>query len=275
MLNPLQIEPGSPPDSQFEAWIDRVVAEGHDAGEVAAGIASVSQPGGTLGYEVSPQKVGNEGWFWPWNRAGFLCLEHQRPTDAATLFTCAYLAALRFQHTGQYRMQKGMPLCNISYAHLRADQSNRAVLPAILGMVEDAVEGWNPTQTGNFRNLIAASYPEMPARSLADSFVSVTRQRGLAPLYPEVVLDCAGRSELFFSPELIAALGEVAAAFRPEAIARSLERLAGIWERLRPSIESVMNRRQTAHGEFRSTISGPGFIAVRGENRAPDPHGRS
>jgi hypothetical protein len=271
MLRPPRIETGKSPDTQFEQWIDRAVTEDHDADEVAAGIVSVTQPGGTLDYEVSPEKVGNEGWFWPWNRAGFLCLERQRLSDAARLFTCAYLAALRFQHAGQYRLQKGMPLSNTSYAYLRADQPHRAILPAILGMVEDAVEGWKPTQTGNFRNLMAANYPEMPARSLADFFISLTRQRGLTPLYPESILDCAKRSEPSFSVDLIAALGETAAAYRAETIAPSLERLYRVWDGLRPDVESVMNRRQAAYGELGSTIPYPGFITVRGESRSADP----
>src|SRR5262245_48172752 len=66
MLGPPQFGPGARQDKQFEDWIDRVITEGQAIREVAAGIASVTQPGGLAGYEVSPELLGNEGWFWPW-----------------------------------------------------------------------------------------------------------------------------------------------------------------------------------------------------------------
>jgi hypothetical protein len=87
-----RITPGPLANNQFEEWIDRMVREGRGAVEVAGGIAFVTQPGGMDGYEVSPELVGNEGWLWPWNRAGFHYLQLRRPIDAATIFTSAYLA---------------------------------------------------------------------------------------------------------------------------------------------------------------------------------------
>src|SRR4051794_1113654 len=120
-----RITPGPQANNQLEEWIDRAVREGRNALEVAAEIALVTQPGGTSGFEISPELLGNEGWLWPWNRAGFLYLNLKRPSDAASIFTCAYLAAIRFQHVWQYRMHKGMPLCNVAYGYLAANKPER------------------------------------------------------------------------------------------------------------------------------------------------------
>ena len=76
MLTPPPLQPGNPQE-QVETWIDRVVDEGHDAREIAAGIASLTQPGETRDLVISPELLGNEGWFWPWNRAGFRCLQRE------------------------------------------------------------------------------------------------------------------------------------------------------------------------------------------------------
>lgn len=137
MFIPTSTENGKRPDEQFEEWIDQAVAESYDPLDLAEGIANVTRPGGIGNYEVSPELYGGEAWFWPWNRAGFQLIRLGRPDEAAELFTFAYLASLRFQWVGQYRLHKGLPLCNVSYAYLQAHNLRLAALPAILGMIED------------------------------------------------------------------------------------------------------------------------------------------
>ncbi|MGO9915563.1 MAG: hypothetical protein ACLQIB_12765 [Isosphaeraceae bacterium] len=241
-------------DTRLEQLIDEATAARWDAAKLATEIASFTQPGGMSGHEVSPETVGNEGWFWPWNRAGFLFIQNDRSADAALLFTCAYLAALRFQHLGQYRLQKGMPLCNISFSYIRAGYPDRAILPAILGVVEDTLERWIPSETASFRNLLATNYPEIDARKLIDGFESLTRQRGITALYPEAVFKCVERGSRYFDSTLIATLGAIASEFRPDTVASSLERLDQVWTEFRASTESVMSQRPVAHGEIAPNI---------------------
>src|SRR4051812_32820187 len=126
------------PYKWLEDWIDQAVAERRPAIEVGSALGRFAVPG-TQDYLITPEMFGGELWFWPWNRAGFLYIGSNKPGDAAIIFTCAYLAALRVQHIGQYRIHKGMPLCNISYAHLLSGSPERAKVPALLAMAEDSL----------------------------------------------------------------------------------------------------------------------------------------
>jgi hypothetical protein len=246
-------------NNQFEEWIDQRVSEGHNALEVASGIASVTQPGGTAGYEISPEMFGNEAWFWPWNRAGFLYLKRSKPIDAATIFICAYLAAIRFQHVWQYRIQKGMPLCNVAYAFLSAGKPDRAGVPALLGMVEDAITAGNPTETPSFQNLLAANASQIVARSLADTFVFLTRRRGLSPLYPETVLDSVSRGGAHPSRDFVVDMQTISVEFSPDTVQPALERLIGVWNQLQPVFAETITPRGGDYGESAGVvpITGP------------------
>jgi hypothetical protein len=265
------ISPGPEASKQFEAWIDRAVRDQRDPIELAAGIASVTQPGGTGSYEVSPELFGNEAWFWPWNRAGFAYLRDEHPEPAATIFTCAYLAAIQFQRSWQYRIHKGMPLCNVAYAYLKANNPTKAGLPALLGMAEDAMTAGNPTETPSFRNLLAAGYPEVHARSAGEFFLILTRMRGTFFLYPEAILDCVHRGNALPSPEMIKTMQTIAEEFSPDTVAPSLEKLARAWE----SIEAVYTRAASTSGANYGAFPVAGWIPVTGPdapgNRGPVP----
>jgi hypothetical protein len=271
VLSQPHIEPGANPDSELEAWIDHVVDAGEDAVDIAIAIASITQPGGVNGYEISPETIGSEGWYWPWNRAGFRCLDRDRHLDAATLFKVAYLAALRFQHTGQYRLHKGMPLCNVCFSLLKAHELGSAIVPALLGMAEDATEGWDPSYMPNFRNLLLANFPEDEARFLSNFFMSATRQRGVIPLYPEVILRAADQPKLSLLPSLISELGQVAGEFRPETVHVSLGKLAELWGEF-PHVVSVMEKRRTSHGQFSGVAPQPSLVVAAGKERPPSLH---
>jgi hypothetical protein len=263
--------PGTQRSDQLEEWIDRTIRAGHKGLEVAAEIVRRTQPGGTNAYEASPELLGNEAWFWPWNRAGFLYLNLKRPTDAATIFTCAYLAALRFQSTGQYRMHKGMPLCNVAYAFLSANQPEMAGVPALLGMVEDATTAGNPTETPSFQNLLAANTSELSARSLADFFLLLTRRRGLSPLYPESVLECVVRMNVLLSPEVAGFMQGIAAEFTPDTIGPALDRLREFWTRLQPIYARMTIPKVSEYGAISGAIPITGAYASGSRTAVPSP----
>ena len=126
-----------------------------------------------------------------------------------------YLAAIHFQHVRQYRIHKAMPLCNVAYAYISANKPEQAWVPALLGMAEDAMTTGNPTETASFQNLLAAGCRELPARSLAELFISLTRLCGLFPLYPEIVLDSAIREDPIASLDWVKTMRIMAAEFTP------------------------------------------------------------
>jgi hypothetical protein len=263
MIENPQGAPLRPPSEELEGWIDESVVSGVDEFGVAAHIAEITRPGGEgvsegpgVG-EISPDLAAAEGWLWPWNRAGFLYIEKNRADAAVTIFQCAYLAAIHFQHVRQYRMHKGMPLCNVAYAYLSAKKPERAWVPAMLGMAEDAMTAGNPTQTASFQNLIAADYLELPGRVLGEFFITLTRRQGLFPLYPECVLDCAIRESPIIALDWVKSMQTIAAEFTPATIKPALERLTKAWDRLYLPI----NRKQGEHGRFPNTVSNAGFVA--------------
>ena len=129
-----------------------------------------------------------------------------------------------------------MHLCNVAFSHIEAGELVRAIIPAILGMAEDTVDGWDqdPVHAQNFRNLLVTRYPEDDARLLANLFVETTRWRGRAPLHPEAVFRSAEKREEFFQPNLISVLSKMAGNFRSETIPESLNTLAKVWGEFRP-----------------------------------------
>jgi hypothetical protein len=151
-----------------------------------------------------------------------------------------------------------MPLCNVAYSYLAAKMPEQAGIPAFLGMVEDAVTSGKPTETASFQNLLAANYPELPARSLGNLFVFLTRSRGLFPLYPETVLDCAIRTAAIPSPEVVAGMQQVASEFRPAAVKPSLDKLAEAWENLRPILTAPAIQKVPQHEQPAGVLSATG-----------------
>ena len=262
---------------ELRRWIDGAIASGSDVLGVAAHIAELTRPGGrgdgngSGENEISPDLSAAEGWLWPWNRAGFLYIEKNRADDAAAIFQCAYLAAIGFQHIRQYRIHKGMPLCNVAYSFLSANKPELAWVPALLGMAEDAMTAGNPTETASFQNLMVAGYHEMPARFLGESFIVLTHRRGIFPLYPESVLDCAIRENPIISPDEVAAMQSMAAEFTPDAIKLALEKLTSAWRRLHVPIK----RRLSEHGGYSGTLTSSGIFGSSRLTAAPssEPHG--
>lgn len=272
-----QVPSQSGATEELERWIDGAIASGADVLGVAAHIAELTRPGGkgdangSGDNEISPDLSAAEGWLWPWNRAGFLYIEKNRADDAVAIFQCAYLAAIRFQHIRQYRIHKGMPLCNVAYSYLSANKPERAWVPALLGMAEDAMTAGNPTETASFQNLIAADYHELPARFLGESFIVLTRRRGIFPLYPETVLDCAMRENFIVSPDEVKAMQSMAAEFAPNAIKPTLEKLTSAWRRLHVPTK----RRLSEHGGHSGTLTNSGVFGSSSLTAAPspEPHG--
>ena len=179
-------DPESDQIREFVAWIDRAVEESLPTMEVASVLTEYALPN-HRGL-VSPFVYGSEGWYWPWNRVGFAYIRKERYFDAASIFSGAYLAALRIQHDYQERIHKGMPLCNVAYSFLRASEVIKARVPAALGMIEDLTTFGDATSTGNFANLKATGYPELMTQVLIRYASDDYRSKGRFPLYPEVVL---------------------------------------------------------------------------------------
>ncbi len=189
-------------------------------------------------------------------------IDRGRPEAAATVFRCAYLAAIHFQAARQYRITKGMPLCNVAYAFVKANKPEEAHVPALLGMVEDAMTAGNPTETASFQNLIAANYPELLARTWGDYFVFLTRRRGTFSLYPETVLNCAMRGNLLPLGPLVDDLRSIAAELTPGTIKPALERLTRVWDDLRRISAAAIQWRGAEHGGLSGTITGPSFSGL-------------
>lgn len=259
-----QISPGVEQSRRFEEWIDQATADATSPHDVAARIAQITRPGGTADYEASPELLGNEAWLWPWNRAGFNYVRGNRPEDAATVFTCAYLAALHFQNHWQYRIHKGMPLCNIAYAYLMAGTPRPALVPAILGIAEDAITAGNPTETASFRNLLAAGVDEYDAQLQAHYLLLHTRRLGLSPLYPEMVLESRSRFNVIPSEPFLRRMQEIAAGFAPETIGKSLESLFSVWRDFKLRWADAITRSATEHGEPAGALAAPVASAPSG-----------
>ncbi len=253
-------------DRGLVAWIDRALEEGRPVLEVAAELARNALP--EQGGQVTPFVYGSEGWFWSWNRAGFGYIERARYDEAATIFTAAYLSALRFQDDFQERLHKGTPLCNISYAYLCAKETTGARIPAALGVIEDTLTFADPKSQGNAANLRASGYGEWKLQALVGYTEEFFRARGQTPLYPEVVLR-ALRWETFINtsavPQIKKIVGEmkqVATGFGPDSLASSIDRLRQAWasDELKDHSENL--RGDLAHGRSESSAGvGPYPIA--------------
>ncbi len=263
-------------DRGLVAWIDRALEEGRPVLEVAAELARNALP--AQGGQVTPFVYGSEGWFWSWNRAGFGYIERARYDEAATIFTAAYLSALRFQDDFQERLHKGTPLCNISYSYLRAKETTRARIPAALGVIEDTLTFADPKSQGNAANLRASGYGESRLQDLVGYTEEFFRARGQTPLYPEVVLR-AMKWETFVNTNaapqvkaIVEQMQQVASGFQPDSLVPSIERLRRAWAALDElPYPSETHRGDLAHARVESSAGvGPdtltGTATVSGTN---------
>jgi hypothetical protein len=276
--------PSSRPDPEsnriqdFVAWIDRALEEDLPVREIASVLTANALPN-HRGL-VSPFVYGSEGWYWPWNRVGFAYIQRERYLDAASIFSGAYLSALRIQHDYQERIHKGMPLCNVAYSFLRARESVKARVPAALGMIEDIITFAGPPSSGNISNLRASEYPELLVQSIIDYADEMYRSRGRFPMYPEVVL-YTRRWETFLNTpktahtiqQIVAAMQQLASQFAPDTFESSLKHLGLVWLQYGLIVPPIYTQGDPAHGRAEPTLEvGPDPIAgtapIAGSNAA-------
>lgn len=244
-------DPGSDPQALVR-WIDHAVGEHFPALDVAAVLTEYALPN-HRGL-TSPFVYGSEGWYWSWNRAGFAYIESGRYRDAAITFSCAYLAALRIQHDYQERFHKGMPLCNIAYSYLRANDAIKARVPAALGTIEDVTTFVDPTSTGNLSNLRATAYPESLTQGIIDYAREFYRSKGRFPLYPEVVLHSMRWNSVVDTKSCLLAMQGIAGGFASETIGSSLQALGLLWHQYSLSVPSVLPQGDAPHGRAEPTV---------------------
>jgi hypothetical protein len=266
--------PSSRPDMQsdriqdYVAWIDQALDKDRPTLEVASVLAEYALPN-HRGL-VSPLVYGFEGWFWPWNRVGFAYIQKERYLDAASIFSGAYLAALRIQHDYQERLHKAMPLCNIAYSLLRVGETIRAALPSALGVIEDILSFGDPRSAANLSNLRASGYREWLVQMIIGYTNDAYRSKGRLPLYPEIVLRTM-RWEPFLYLEttiavniqqLVADLQRTASRFAPDRVESSLKYLELVWQQYSLGDPSVYPQGDLLHGRAESALEiGPGPIS--------------
>lgn len=246
--------------SELDVWIARALKDDKPVLEIASFLAQTSLSGDVIGPAIN----GSEGWYWPWNRAGFFYIDRSRASDASLVFTCAYLTALRIQNDLQERVHKGMPLCNVAYSCLTAGELERATIPAAAGMIDDVITRGDP-QSINYRNLLAAGFSPRQAELLAQHGLKFYRGRGRHPLYPEVVLDSHARTAASVSPDFLAEIQSLAASFAPDSVEEASTRLHGIWDDLHRRLLAVFGmdefdeeRTGSKHGTGHGLGSGSG-----------------
>ncbi len=232
-------------DRGLVAWIDRALEDGRPALEVAAELARNAMP--EQGGRVTPFVYGSEGWYWSWNRAGFGYIERGRHHEAATIFTGAYLAALRFQDDFQERLHKGTPLCNVAYSYLLAEATMTARVPAMLGVIEDITAFIDPAATGSLNNLRASGYSEPQLSYLNLHTSEFYLKKGRYPLYPEVVLHSMARDTLD-TDRCVADIRGIASRFEPASVESSCKALGNLWRRYAPGVPAGPPRGDFVHG---------------------------
>ncbi len=251
----------------FVAWIDRALGEDRPAMKIAAVLTEYALP--SHRGLVTPFVYGSEGWYWPWNRVGFKYIERERYFEAASIFSGAYLAALRFQHDFQERIHKGMPLCNVAYSLLRGKETIKARVPAALGMIEDITTFADPFSSGNISNLRASGYPELLIQVIIDYASEAYRSKGRFPLYPEVVLHTMRWQTIPNSTgpavgmqQIAVGMQQIAAPFAPDTVESSLKHLGLLWQQYSLVVPSIYPQGDPVHGRAEPTLGvGPDPIA--------------
>jgi hypothetical protein len=251
----------------FVAWIDQALEKDLPTLEVASVLTEYALPN-HRGL-VSPFVYPNDGWNWPWNRVGFAYIQKERYLDAASIFSGAYLSALRIQNDFQERFHKGMPLCNVAYSLLRAGERVKARVPAVLGIIEDITTFTIPRSTENLSNMSASGYPSWLIQTLIDYVIKSYRSKDRFPLYPEVVLhtmqsetsDDTTRSVAGVQP-VIAGMQQVASRFAPDTFESSLMRLSQVWQQYHLAVPSLVTQGDPVHGRAEPAFGiGPGPVS--------------
>jgi hypothetical protein len=240
----------------LEEWIDAQV-ETVAPLEMAKHLGTLALP--NFGGAISPPLAASEGWYWPWNRAGFHWLKHQRPAEAALIFKYAYLVALKYQDKTQERLHKGMPLANIAFSLIHTSEATKALTPAALGMIEDALTRRNPTETVNFQYLITAKWPRILIDQLASYALTFYEGQGRFPLYPETVLQSFTQDKAYLAYQsFIDGMRTLSSQLELEDIGTSLTALDYTWAMLEAQLRNVAATSGSIYGRSSSAAGGLG-----------------
>jgi hypothetical protein len=269
-------DPQSDRIQDFVAWIDRALEKDLPPMEVAPVLTEYALP--SHRGLVSPFVYGGDGWNWPWNRVGFAYTKRERYLDAASIFSVAYLSALRIQNDYQERIHKGMPLCNVAYCLIRASEPMKARVPAALGLIEDITTFIIPTSTENLSNLSASGYSGSFIQAFIDEVSEAYRSKNRFPLYPEVVLHTTRWGTVADATRSVASLEQIvgnmqqiASRFAPETMESSLAALRRVWQQYSPIASSAFPHGDPVHGRAEPALgvgSGPisGTATISGSN---------
>lgn len=207
-------------NASMETWIDKHT-QPDQLEQVLAYLTNymIGKDPQNLGGIPHPPSSGYEGLLWPWNRAGGRFLDRGLPVQAAEVWAGCYLSLLSLQERYKFRTHKGMPLCNMGIAFLRAQDSETAILSWFLGLVEDTMT--NPDtcmETQNFKNLLSVEVPETAVKSFALGIQSRFSDPFVTVALPELAFHIGSKpNQRSFHPDVLAAverlLSELARAF--------------------------------------------------------------